>query len=104
MATLCLLNFPKFSESKEILKNGQSDLCVWGGVLLVRLLNRPTLYIQCAIILPFFIFSNTPRLGHYMCASLVNGEFYLNNDEDKPKKIDIKYVEEKLFMLFSRNY
>ena len=39
-----------------------------------------------------------------MCASLVNGEFYLNNDEDKPKKIDIKYVEEKLFMLFSRNY
>ena len=75
-----------------------------GGVLLVRLLNRPTLYIQCAIILPFFIFSNTPRSGHYMCASLVNGEFYLNNDEDKPKKIDIKYVEEKLFMLFSRNY
>ena len=63
-------------------------------MLLVRLLNRPTLYIQCAIILPFFIFSNTPRLGHYMCASLVNGEFYLNNDEDKPKKIDIKYVEE----------
>ena len=31
MATLCLINFPKFSESKEILKIGQSEVFVWGG-------------------------------------------------------------------------
>ena len=31
MATLYLINFPEFSESKEILKIGQSEVCVWGG-------------------------------------------------------------------------
>ena len=28
---LCLINFPKFSESKEILKIGRSQVCVLGG-------------------------------------------------------------------------
>ena len=31
MATLSLINFPKFSESKEFLKIGRSEVCVWGG-------------------------------------------------------------------------
>ena len=31
MATLYLVNFTKFLESKEILKIGQSEVCVWGG-------------------------------------------------------------------------
>ena len=31
MASLYLINFPKFSESKEILKIGRSEVCVWGG-------------------------------------------------------------------------
>ena len=30
MATLCLINFPEFSESKEFLKIGQSEVCVLG--------------------------------------------------------------------------
>ena len=45
MATLCLINFPEFSESKEFLKIGRSEVCVWGGVLKVGLLNCPYLYI-----------------------------------------------------------
>ena len=45
MATLCLINFPEFSESKEFLKIGRSEVCVWGGVLKVGLLNCPSLYI-----------------------------------------------------------
>ena len=28
---ICLINFPKFSESKEILKIRRSEVCVWGG-------------------------------------------------------------------------
>ena len=32
MATLSLINFPKFSGSKEFLKIGRSEVCVWGGV------------------------------------------------------------------------
>ena len=32
MATLSLVDFPKFSESKEILKIGRSEVCVQGGV------------------------------------------------------------------------
>ena len=32
MATLYLINFPEFSESKEFLKIGRSEVCVWGGV------------------------------------------------------------------------
>ena len=31
MATLYLINFPKYSESKEFLKIGRSEVCVWGG-------------------------------------------------------------------------
>ena len=31
MASLCLMNFPKFSESKEILKIGRSEVGVWRG-------------------------------------------------------------------------
>ena len=31
MATLSLINFPKYSESKEFLKIGRSEVCVWGG-------------------------------------------------------------------------
>ena len=31
MATLYLINFPEFSESKEILKIGRSEVCVLGG-------------------------------------------------------------------------
>ena len=31
MATLSLINFPEFSESKEFLKIGRSEVCVWGG-------------------------------------------------------------------------
>ena len=31
MATLCLINFPEFSESKEFLKIGRTEVCVWGG-------------------------------------------------------------------------
>ena len=46
MATQCLINFPEFSESKEFLKIGRSEVCVWGGVLKVGLLNCPYLYIQ----------------------------------------------------------
>ena len=52
MATLCLINFPEFSESKEILKIGRSEVCVWVGVLKVGLLNCPSLYVfifQCFI-------------------------------------------------------
>ena len=45
MATLCLINFPEFSESKEFLKIGRSEVCVWGGVLKVGLLNCPYLYV-----------------------------------------------------------
>ena len=30
MATLSLINFPKFSGSKEFLKIGRSEVCVWG--------------------------------------------------------------------------
>ena len=26
-----LINFPEFSESKEFLKIGRSEVCVWGG-------------------------------------------------------------------------
>ena len=47
MATLYLINFPKFSESKEILKIGRSEVCVQGGVLRVGLLNQDFLYIYC---------------------------------------------------------
>ena len=45
MAMLCLINFPEFSESKEFLKIGQSEVCVGGGLLKVGLLNRPNLYL-----------------------------------------------------------
>jgi len=45
MATLSLVDFPKFSESKEFLKIGRSEVCVGGGVLKVGLINRPYLYI-----------------------------------------------------------
>ena len=31
MATLYLINFPEFLESKEFLKIGRSEVCVWGG-------------------------------------------------------------------------
>ena len=48
MATLCLINFPEFSESKEILKIGLSEVCVL-GVLKVGLLNRHNLYICISI-------------------------------------------------------
>ena len=51
MATLYLINFPKFSESKEFLKIGRSEVCVWGGVLKVRLLNCPYLYIDLLILM-----------------------------------------------------
>ena len=33
MAMLCLINFPEFSESKEILKIGRSEVCGWEGAL-----------------------------------------------------------------------
>ena len=46
MATLCLINFPEFSESKEILKIGRSEVCVWGGGLKVELLFWHYLYIH----------------------------------------------------------
>ena len=52
MATLSLVNFPKFSESKEILKIGRSEVAVWGGgrgVLEVGLLNRHNLYLCISI-------------------------------------------------------
>ena len=49
MATQCLINFLEFSESKEILKIGRSEVCIKGGrggrgVLKVGLLNCPYLY------------------------------------------------------------
>ena len=31
MATLCLINFPEFSESKEFLEIERSEVCVLGG-------------------------------------------------------------------------
>ena len=39
------MNFPKFSESKGILKIGRSEVCVWGGASSVNLLNQDFLYI-----------------------------------------------------------
>ena len=51
MAMLCIINFPKFLESKEILKIGRSEVCVWGdGVLEVKLLNRRYLFIDIHIV------------------------------------------------------
>ena len=44
MAKQYLINFSKFSESKEILKIGQSEVFVWGGGLKVGLLKCPSLY------------------------------------------------------------
>ena len=40
------MNFPKFSESKGILKIGRSEVCVWGGVLRVKLLSQDFLYLN----------------------------------------------------------
>ena len=49
MARLCLINFPGFSESKEILKIGRSEVYVLGagggGVL-----NSPSLYLYIHIL------------------------------------------------------
>ena len=39
------MNFPEFSESKEFLKIGRSEVCVWGGGSSVGLLNQDLLYI-----------------------------------------------------------
>ena len=39
------MNFPKFSESKGILKFGRSEVCVSGGSSRVGLLNQEYVYI-----------------------------------------------------------
>ena len=39
------MNFPKFSESKGILKIGRSEVCVSGGSSRVGLLNQEYVYI-----------------------------------------------------------
>ena len=39
------MNFPKFSESKGILKIGRSEVCVSGGSSRVNLLNQEYVYI-----------------------------------------------------------
>ena len=46
MATLSLKIFPKFSESKEILKIGQSEFLFGGGLLRLGIINRRTLYVS----------------------------------------------------------
>ena len=40
------MNFPKFSESKGILKIGRSEVCVSGGSSRVGLLNQEYVYIN----------------------------------------------------------
>ena len=45
------MKFGKFSESTAILKIGQSQVCIGGGVLKVGLLKYPHLYIY-----PFMVF------------------------------------------------
>ena len=48
------MNFPKFSESKGILKIGRSEVCVWGGGLECRTL-KSRLPVYWFIFLLFFI-------------------------------------------------
>ena len=48
MATLCLINFPEFSESRDF-ENRTIRSMRWGGVLKVGLLNRPNLSICISI-------------------------------------------------------
>ena len=40
------MNFPKFSESKGILKIGRSEVCVSGGSSSVGLLNQEYVYVD----------------------------------------------------------
>ena len=43
------MNFPKFSESKGILKIGRSEVCVSGGSSRVKLLNQEYVYIYMSL-------------------------------------------------------
>ena len=47
--------FPKFSESKGILKIGRSEVCVSGGSSRVNLLNQDFLYIYILAALPLLV-------------------------------------------------
>ena len=49
MATLSPVNFPKFSESKEILKIGRSEVCVWGGDAKGRT-NKSSISVVCYVL------------------------------------------------------
>ena len=49
MATLYLINFPEFSESKEILKIGRSEVCVWGGGAKGRT-NKSSISVVCYVL------------------------------------------------------